>query len=324
MAQRFAIYGTQPNAVTGDELATEAVDEKHLAPAVRLRAAELVLDGRAPSTTEGTGVVLGTGDEELVQAQAVPDMTVQVATPGIAYNHLGQRIVGTAAAAVAIDAADPANPRWDVVVLLPAGSKAVRKGAPAASPADPALQAGDVPLARVVVAAAATEIGAGAITDLRERKGLRGDKMAPGTLPGSVLEDGAVDDAKRAGAFQPTLTQQTVGAATADVARAGFGPGEPASTSAGVRCEVVGTTAAGATCAFSLFAAFKKAANGDVARIGDTAVVASAKDAALATASADLVAGEGALAGFVVVRATGVANETVTWAVSGRAVPLGW
>ena len=135
-----------------------------------LREAELIVDPTSPPTaTAGRGVVLGTGGELLVQALAAPGMAVRITTAGTVFNHRGQRTDGATSASIAIAAADPANPRRDIVVLLPNGTYAVRQGTPAGAPVDPALTAGDVPLARVTVAALDATIDPGDITDLRQR-----------------------------------------------------------------------------------------------------------------------------------------------------------
>lgn len=78
---------------------------------------------------------------------------------------------------LAISAANPTNPRRDLVVLRldPTANSitlAVVAGTAAASPADPTLTQTDagvweLPLARVAVAAGATTIAAGNVTDLR-------------------------------------------------------------------------------------------------------------------------------------------------------------
>jgi hypothetical protein len=78
---------------------------------------------------------------------------------------------------LAVSAADATNPRWDLVVakvqdsqysgVTQAWSLAVVTGTPAPSPADPAMPANAIKLARLVVAANAASIVTANITDLR-------------------------------------------------------------------------------------------------------------------------------------------------------------
>jgi len=133
---------------------------------------------------DGSGVYDKAGGELLVAESDTPAMTVQVA---------GGRcvIVGTegtyqgsyfcenrgAATGVVVTAADPTDPRIDLVVAkvedsaysgaTDAWSIAVVAGTPASSPVSPTAPANSIPLASVAVAAAATTILDANITDTR-------------------------------------------------------------------------------------------------------------------------------------------------------------
>lgn len=98
---------------------------------------------------------------------------------------------------LAIDAADPSNPRRDIVVLRldPTANSvvlAIKKGTAAASPSDPSLTQTDegtfeLPLARVAVAAGATTISAGNVTDLRSFVGSQFGRWTTDTRPASPV-----------------------------------------------------------------------------------------------------------------------------------------
>lgn len=95
-----------------------------------------------------------------------------------------------------IDAADATNPRRDLVVLRldPTANSivlAVKKGTAASSPTDPSLTQTDegtyeVALARVAVAAGATTIAAGVVTDLRPFVGTQFGRWTTDTRPASA------------------------------------------------------------------------------------------------------------------------------------------
>jgi hypothetical protein len=94
-----------------------------------------------------------------------------------------------------ISAANATNPRWDLIVLKldPTANSvvlAVKTGTAAASPADPSLTQSDegvfeLPLARVVVAANATTVAAGNVTDVRRFTGLPFGRWTTDTRPAS-------------------------------------------------------------------------------------------------------------------------------------------
>ena len=123
----------------------------------------------------------------LVSAQASPNMSVQVAAGWAA-------VIGTltstqgvylsyndAATNLTVAAADPTNPRIDRVVLTVSDAYysgllnqvafQVVTGTPAASPTAPAVPAMSISLATIAVAAGATSISSGNITDTRVASG---------------------------------------------------------------------------------------------------------------------------------------------------------
>ena len=105
-----------------------------------------------------------------VTPQGTPNMTVAVAA-GVIYSQ-AFRFPIVAVASVTIAAADATNPRIDTIVVTTAGAVAVRAGTAVAfttttTPKPLNLTLGDVPLAQVLVPAAATAIAAANITDKR-------------------------------------------------------------------------------------------------------------------------------------------------------------
>ena len=133
-------------------------------------------------------------------------MSVDVA-PGAAFVGLTELRAyrNTLARTLALAAADPTNPRHDLVVLdldtatTPTDTRRVAAlvvtGTPAGSPADPALTQTEthyqLPLARVVVPAAAATIGAGDLTDLRAYSSPQNLGLVPSGI-GAVLDGGGV------------------------------------------------------------------------------------------------------------------------------------
>jgi hypothetical protein len=115
-------------------------------------------------------------------------MAVRVQTGGTAYNNLGNKITIPTSTSLTIAAADATNPRRDIVVVTAAGALRVYTGTPANSPTDPALSAGDVPLARVAVAANAVSVVNGNITDLRSRQPIDGSKILNTSIPATALK----------------------------------------------------------------------------------------------------------------------------------------
>ncbi|MFM9865521.1 MAG: hypothetical protein ACKVRO_18165 [Micropepsaceae bacterium] len=92
------------------------------------------------------------------------DMTPEVAKGAVLSNGT---LFAVAASTVTIGAADPTNPRIDLVVVNASGALAVRPGTAAAAPKPPARTANDVVLAAVYVPANDTSIETSKITDMR-------------------------------------------------------------------------------------------------------------------------------------------------------------
>lgn len=99
-----------------------------------------------------------------ITPQGTPDMTLAVAKGSVMTNG---SLKGVAAGNVTIGTADSALSRLDLVVISSAGTKTVRAGTPAATPAIGGFQAGDVPLALVYVPPGTTAIDAGKMMDVR-------------------------------------------------------------------------------------------------------------------------------------------------------------
>jgi hypothetical protein len=146
------------------------------------RMADLALDQSVavPTPAVGRGFVPGTGNELLIAAQGVPDLTVQMALGGDSYSHQGR---GNTVAPVAILAGGAVplgagEERNDIVVIAADGTLTRRVGSEGA-PAQPdaVLTAGDVPLARVTLTQGDVSIQAANVTDLRERGGVDGSKL---------------------------------------------------------------------------------------------------------------------------------------------------
>lgn len=165
--------------------------------------------------TEG---VLASGDLA-VTANGTPNMTVNVAagsaviggddTPATQGSYF---VKNDATVSLAISAADPTNPRKDIIIAqvrdaFYSGASndwqlAVIAGTPAASPAEPALPNDSLKLAVVTVAAGATSITSGAIADSRTL-----------AVPLGSTASGAWT------AYTPTLTQSGAVAKTVTYAR---------------------------------------------------------------------------------------------------------
>ncbi len=185
----------QNNAVDGSKLAQNSVTQGHTDVSVTDILADLGLDSTAPSTTVGRGTVLMNGDELKVLQLASPGMAVRTTTPGKAYNNAGRGGNVATEANIGIATAPSSNSRHDIVVLN-AGAYVVRQGTAQASPVDPALNPGDVPLARIVVGTNVTQIVTANITDLRQRKSIMGTKLIDGTVQNAAIAAAAVDASK--------------------------------------------------------------------------------------------------------------------------------
>lgn len=112
----------------------------------------------------GYGIFHGLG----VTAHGTPDLAVAVAA-GTAYAEDGTRFTPAAVASLAVTAANATNGRKDLVYLSSAGVVTYLAGTAAASPTIPATPTGGFALAEIAVAANATTVVTGNITDKRKR-----------------------------------------------------------------------------------------------------------------------------------------------------------
>ena len=99
-----------------------------------------------------------------VTAQGIPDMTVAVAAGAVT---IGSVQAAVASGNLTIGTADATNPRFDLLTVNNAGTKAVTAGTAAAAPVFPAIPANSVVLAAVYVPASDTAIQSNQITDKR-------------------------------------------------------------------------------------------------------------------------------------------------------------
>lgn len=200
------------------DLADDAVTEAKLDSTLQLARAQLAMDEVAsvPTASAGAGFVAGSSTELAVTQLASPVMAVRVQVAGTAYNHLGARVAGATSTSIAVTTADATNARVDVVVLTAAGAYAVRAGTPAGSPVDPTLTAGDVPLARLAIAAMQADVQTANITDLRERGGLDGEKIIDDSVSALAIGAGFAGKAsytKAANGVQTSLLAALTGQA---------------------------------------------------------------------------------------------------------------
>ena len=135
------------------------------------------------AVTEGTQGVVNVGDMAVtahggtMSVDVAAGQAVIVGTENV-INQGAYEVTNDAVVTLTISAADPTNPRWDLVVAkvqdatysgaTNAWSLVVVTGTPAGSPVDPALPANAIKLARVVVPANGTPVVSGWITDLRQ------------------------------------------------------------------------------------------------------------------------------------------------------------
>ncbi len=139
--------------------------------------------GVIPPHSYHQNFVLGTGAELQVTASGTPSMVLQVAAGTADINGAGQDSGSTRAqirqpSSVTVSASDPTNPRIDLVVLYDTGALGVVAGTPAGSPVAPATPSACIVLAHVAVAATATTLAGGTLTDYRERLPLTVDRCA--------------------------------------------------------------------------------------------------------------------------------------------------
>ena len=137
-----------------------------------------------PTATAGKGLVVsGCG----VSPQGTPDNTVAVAS-GVIYQQGGRRVTCTATDPLAATTPNGlGGDRYDIVVLpLGGGVPVIREGTVIST--DPALTAGDTPIARLTCAAGAFTLAAGQIADLRETsEWVDADAILPGYPADHVL-----------------------------------------------------------------------------------------------------------------------------------------
>jgi len=100
-----------------------------------------------------------------VTENSTPDMSVLVTAGSCIVN--GSEITKSSSTNVALDAADPNNPRWDIITINDAGTIAATAGTPAANPVPPDIPANNILLALVYVGAGVTAIYNSNIYDRR-------------------------------------------------------------------------------------------------------------------------------------------------------------
>ncbi|OLN21843.1 hypothetical protein BTO30_12540 [Domibacillus antri] len=132
------------------------------------------LDGAAKKTeldeelatrqVENIGHGVSTGLNVL--ASATPDLNAHV-QPGVIYMPDGKRYKFSTAKPFTVPAADATNPRQDIIYVSSAGAIEYLAGTAAATPAEPALPSGAMPLYAVNVPAGATAIDQSMLIDKR-------------------------------------------------------------------------------------------------------------------------------------------------------------
>lgn len=144
-----------------------------------LVSAEMALTGGAGPIVVRSGVRPGAGTPLKVTAGGGMNLSVAAGfatVQGTAAADQGAYTLGLATSqTVTVTTANATNPRWDLVVAYVSdvgtsssfGRVEIIAGTPAGSPADPAVPANALRLARVVVGAGVGSISAGNITDLR-------------------------------------------------------------------------------------------------------------------------------------------------------------
>ena len=114
------------------------------------------------------GALTVVGDDFKVSPQDPADMTVSVGV-GTLYDMVGKSRISKTAQTSAAMAAPTTNPRYDIIhINRRTGVIGITTGSEAASPSDPTLAAGLLPLARISLATSTTEITDSLITDIRE------------------------------------------------------------------------------------------------------------------------------------------------------------
>jgi len=133
-----------------------------------------------------TNFVPGSATELQVSASSPAAMTVEVAAgeadvQGHRYRYPAETLTVTAA--------DPTNSRIDIVVADADGTLSVTAGTPAASPTAPTPAADQAILATILVAALASSITSGVITDSRKRAPVGSSQVQDGALLAANLAD---------------------------------------------------------------------------------------------------------------------------------------
>jgi hypothetical protein len=161
----------------------------------------------AAEYVDSDGFVPGTGNELVVSATSPASLNVRVAAGEVVCNGAqGTKRYRYNATTLAVSAAHATLARVDLVVADDDGTLKVVAGTPAGSPVAPSPGAGQVPLAQFVVAALASSIANGDITDLREREpfgpsqlraaAVTTPKLANQAVTTSKIDDQAVTTAK--------------------------------------------------------------------------------------------------------------------------------
>lgn len=154
-----------------------------------------------PPTEYHEGWVPGTSTELQVTASSPASMVLQVAAGSADVR--GTRVQIPAATTVTIGASHASLTRYDLVVVYDTGTVGVYAGT--AGSGVPTLPSNAALLATVTVAALATSIGSGAISDDRARQPYTGDYLADLSIPAAKLVK------------VPCLADVTVGTESGDV-----------------------------------------------------------------------------------------------------------
>lgn len=208
-ANAFLLQAVADGAFVADDttrllFADDFVSERLLSATIQGVRAHLVMDETTPPTAAaGQGMVPGVGNELLVEAQAVPDLTVRVQLGGEAISHHGVSNVSAAVASLAgfTIPAGAGEQRCDIVVMDNTGAVVRRVGVEGAPPAaDAVLTDGDTPIARVTLTQGAdVSILAGNLTDLRNRTAINPLKIPRGLTWNKLAGSAAVANVPAAG-----------------------------------------------------------------------------------------------------------------------------
>lgn len=145
----------------GTTVAVDLEDGKTRRDLERHQALGAVITVAGITATAGDAVVSGAVVDEGTNAA---DMAIRV-TAGVLRKQSDGSEVTIAAATPSVTAADATNPRIDNVVTNLSGTVSIVAGTPAATPAAPAVAAGTVKIAEILVPANDTAITNSQITD---------------------------------------------------------------------------------------------------------------------------------------------------------------